>query len=1083
MHVCSLQSLPATMERQAGLAYAIFLFIGIGASLPWNVFITAEGYFQQRLAHTRFEESFLNWFSMAFNITTLSTMFVRTVCIGERMPGPVASVFAGLVVISCVIFGHSLITKMPQYAGDSFFQLTMASIMVVSMACTALQDGLLRMAANFPPQYTQAIVTGQALAGLGVSVSNFLILFFNDPSKPAPHVMPNLFVRMASDVDLCAFVYFTLVFVTSVLCLASFVVLTRLELFQHYQYGKRNAMTTSSEMKSAAMAEAHERLLDGQPELKQASPELLAVAFRIRLYAATVFFVFLVTLAVFPGITSSIQSMHPERGRFFRDLFAPFSFILFNFGDLLGRLVAPWCAIKTSRQLLYASLARLLFFPLLMLCNVSNEHHQAITTVVFRNDLLPVLFLLVCALTNGLFCTLALMHYPGLLRNNQEKEMGGTIMFFVISIGLCAGSLMSFVLQALLKATTMASKLEYLQRYMSGGDADKKSRKKEKKKKKAKSSGTGTHLRVVDDDPSWDNIAPNQADIDEKWERDGVEDERPVVVAGTEEIDPQDLPVFVNADEFKDELQPSHKRSEPADVQDASPPRRPRSQRARADSDDSPARRGRASSSRKNSTDDFSPPRRRAATATRFNDNADDASPPRRRRGRQPDSDDDMSPPRRGSKASSPAKQRRKDSEDVSPPRRQLEKSTDKRDEDASPPRRRRKLSTSSPAANSPVQAARRRQTDSDVMCHRARTERVENVAPSGSDRAIVGLDPDPDRVRDVRVIVAVVVTIIGHYLSDEEAEVADVLAGLAVDRNRAAVDRQSALLRRTRDLVRVLCHAVVLVAVDRERDDRRDHRSRSPIKQQPSPRKVSVDAEPSPSKKDTNELTDPDTKPRGGLYSAQEFTEARERHARNNDFQAADADAMGANAETVYRDKRGRKLDMLNELVRQQEVLEGKRQREAREEYEWGTGNVQKVERQQRQQELEEMKSKPFARHEDDAELEQLRKERVRAFDPINSKVFQDAADDEDGLGGSSRKKKKAKKAKKSSSSSNAKTSSGKSKYAGPPAPPNRFSIPPGYRWDGVVRGTNWEEKVLLRHNKSAAGEEDAYKYAVADM
>lgn len=180
----------------------------------------------------------------------------------------------------------------------------------------------------------------------------------------------------------------------------------------------------------------------------------------------------------------------------------------------------------------------------------------------------------------------------------------------------------------------------------------------------------------------------------------------------------------------------------------------------------------------------------------------------------------------------------------------------------------------------------------------------------------------------------------------------------------------------------------------------------------------------------------------------------------------------MGANAETVYRDKRGRKLDMLNEMVRQQEILDGKRERQAREEYEWGTGKVQKEELKSQRELMEQMKSAPFARREDDPELEKLRKERVRAFDPINSKVFLE----DDILGGSKKSKKSKKKKSKASGSL-------KPKYAGPPAPPNRFGIQPGYRWDGVVRGTGWEEKLLLRQNKQSAVSEEAYRYAVADM
>lgn len=209
----------------------------------------------------------------------------------------------------------------------------------------------------------------------------------------------------------------------------------------------------------------------------------------------------------------------------------------------------------------------------------------------------------------------------------------------------------------------------------------------------------------------------------------------------------------------------------------------------------------------------------------------------------------------------------------------------------------------------------------------------------------------------------------------------------------------------------------------------------------------------------------------RAGLFTATEFAAEHQRKLRQNDFlHTADAKDMGANAETVYRDKRGRKLDMLNEMVRQQEILDGKRERQAREEYEWGTGKVQKQELKSQRELMEQMKRAPFARREDDPELEKLRKERVRAFDPINSKVFL-----EDDISGGFKKVKKSTKKKASGSE--------KPKYAGPPAPPNRFGIQPGYRWDGVVRGTGWEEKLLLRQNKQSAVSEEAYRYAVADM
>ncbi|KAJ0407718.1 hypothetical protein P43SY_009055 [Pythium insidiosum] len=218
--------------------------------------------------------------------------------------------------------------------------------------------------------------------------------------------------------------------------------------------------------------------------------------------------------------------------------------------------------------------------------------------------------------------------------------------------------------------------------------------------------------------------------------------------------------------------------------------------------------------------------------------------------------------------------------------------------------------------------------------------------------------------------------------------------------------------------------------------------------------------------------------KPRAGLFTPEEFAADLKKKAEHMDaLRGAKAEDMGQNAETVYRDRKGRKLDMLNEMVRQQEILEGKRKREAQEAYEWGTGRVQKEERKSQQALLEEMKVAPFARHDDDEELERMRRERVRAFDPINSKVFQDdLLDDEGGKKRSKNKKKDKKKKVKGSRDA-------KPKYMGPPAPPNRFGIQPGYRWDGVVRGTGWEEKVMLRQNAQSATSEEAYKYAVADM
>lgn len=204
----------------------------------------------------------------------------------------------------------------------------------------------------------------------------------------------------------------------------------------------------------------------------------------------------------------------------------------------------------------------------------------------------------------------------------------------------------------------------------------------------------------------------------------------------------------------------------------------------------------------------------------------------------------------------------------------------------------------------------------------------------------------------------------------------------------------------------------------------------------------------------------------RAGLQTAAdserlEQEEARrrsaERKALKNSKTPADAPPE---EETVYRDATGRRIDvsMKRAEARAAELAKLKAEQAAKED---AMGDVQRAEKEKRKNDLEEARFLTVARGADDEDMNDELKGRLRWDDPMAAYMMQKQAEDRPG----------------GVPAAGTGTKARRKEYPGA-APPNRYGIRPGWRWDGVDRGNGFEKEWFQARGKQARTRDLEYQW-----
>jgi solute carrier family 29 (equilibrative nucleoside transporter), member 1/2/3 len=309
-------------------------------------------------------------------------------------------------------------------SAQGYFVFLMIQIFASSVATGLMQNGIFAYMAGFGHErYPQGNMTGQAIAGVLPAVVQIASVL----TMPKPSTKDTSDSIPPTETSNSALAYFATATGISLLTLLAFIWLLALE---------RRTRTYPSISES-----------ESEPLTPKKRVPLLRL-YRKTFYLSTaVFLTFGATMA-YPVLTLQIQSVRGEDSPriFHKEVFIPLAFLLWNAGDLIGRLLAGIRRLRITqrpRTILFSAVARIAFVPLYFLCN--RKGHGA----VVKDDFFYLLFIqLLFGISNGFIGTMCMMG-AGEYVDVEEREAAGGFMPLMLVAGLTVGSLLSFAISAI----------------------------------------------------------------------------------------------------------------------------------------------------------------------------------------------------------------------------------------------------------------------------------------------------------------------------------------------------------------------------------------------------------------------------------------------------------------------------------------------------------------------------------------------------------------------------------------------------------------------------------------------------------
>ncbi|XP_034952144.1 equilibrative nucleoside transporter 1 [Chelonus insularis] len=419
-------------KDRLNLVFFIMLLHGIGALMPWNMFITAKNYFANykfSSNYTGIETSYgANYVSSVSFAAQIPNLIFNWLNIFMTLGGELTTRIVWGIFMQVLIFVETVILAMIDTSAwpGIFFWITMISVVILNTSNGIYQNSVFGMAAKLPEKYTGAVILGSNISGTFTAVINLLADLITPEERRAAiyYFITALFVLLA-----CFDTYFALP-------------INRFYRYHEYLHNKEKRKNDSDVKSKTRGTPPYWKIF------KQCSPQLF-----------NIFFIFFVTLSLFPSVQSDIKSSDPsfietiytgkETEKIYTDIMC---FVLFNVTAMIGSFITSFIQWPKKQWLVVPVVLRVLYIPLFLLCNYKPRLVARTLPIYVNNDWIYLGIAATMGLSSGYLSSLGMMYCPTMVDSRHASTAGMFAAAFLIT-GIFVGILFAMVMPSIVSAS------------------------------------------------------------------------------------------------------------------------------------------------------------------------------------------------------------------------------------------------------------------------------------------------------------------------------------------------------------------------------------------------------------------------------------------------------------------------------------------------------------------------------------------------------------------------------------------------------------------------------------------------------